>query len=226
MEIAFFYMKKAGFIFLLLSSLSIFSQDSLLVGRKYYEDQLYVGITFNTFTNAPDNFQQFGISSGLHLGFVKDIPFTKKGNLSVAIGAGYAVNKYKQNILLPDFTAVDLLDNATNSFITHAIEFPISFRLRTSTSAIKSFWRLYIGVKTSYIFSSVSNYKTATQHLRYYSIPNLNNWRFGPYLSVGYGQLNLYLFVGQATVFKNAPTTTFDLNTLKEYKVGLQFYIF
>ncbi len=223
--IAFFYMINKilnfGFFFLFLQT--IVGQDSLLVGKTYFEDQLYIGVTSNMLRSKPEPLQQTGLSTGLQLGFIKDIPFSQKGNFGLGIGVGYSINKYKQNLVLPDFSLLDLLNTESNSYSVQAVEFPFTFRFRTSTEAIKPFFRLYVGTKLSYVFASSSNYIND----RSAPIPFLNKWQYGPQISVGYGNINVYAYYGQTEIFQ-AVTETEDISidNLKEFKIGLQFFIF
>ena len=210
-----------GFLFLFLQS--IVGQDSLLVGKKYFEDQLYIGVTSNVLRFKPESLQQTGLSTGLQLGFIKDIPFSQKGNFGLGLGVGYSINKYKQNLVLPDFTLPDLLSTESNSYTVQTVEFPFMFRFRNSTEAIKPFFRLYVGTKLSYVFASSSKFigvKTTP-------IPFLNQWQYGPQISIGYGNLNVYAYYGQTEFFQSVTATeAIGVDALKEFKVGLQFFIF
>jgi len=209
-----------SFFFVLQNTLG---QDSLLVGKKYFEDQLYIGVTSNTIVSKPDALQQTGLSTGLQLGFIKDIPLHLKGNISIGVGVGYAINRYKQNLKIPNFTLLDLLSTETNSFSLQAIELPISFRYRTSSAILKPFFRVYIGGKLSYVFASSS----AFIYERTSPIPYLNKWQYGPEISLGYGNLNVTAYLGQTAIFKTLPQTEqIDIQRIREFRIGLQFFIF
>ncbi len=173
--------------------------------------------------HKPESLQQTGLSTGLQLGFIKDIPFSQKGNFGLGIGVGYSINKYKQNLILPDFHLLELLSTESNSYTLQAVEFPFMFRFRTSTELIKPFFRLYVGTKLSYVFASSSKYLST----RTTSIPFLNKWQYGPQISIGYGNLNVYAYYGQTEIFQSvAATENIEVQDLNEFKIGLQFFIF
>ena len=58
------------------------AQDSLKVeiDDKYREDQFYASITYNLFSNQPEDISQNEFSTGFHFGFIRDMPFNKKRN--------------------------------------------------------------------------------------------------------------------------------------------------
>lgn len=221
---------KHFFIILLFNLIApIFSQeqDSLLIGKKYFEDQLYIGVSSNTFFNKPNDFKQHGVSTGFQAGFIKDIPINKKGNLAFGIGIGYEFNKYKQNLKIPDYTFEDIiLPQESNHFTTHAIVFPISFRYRTSTSRIHPYYRVYAGARLIYAYSSLSKYISEDENIEVKNISSLNKWQYGPQLTVGYGNVNLYVSMVLSDIFKQPEDVDIDVSQLREYRLGLQFYIF
>lgn len=211
-----------------------YGQDSLLIGKKYLEDQIYLGVTYNILTNEPQALQQKGISSGLNIGFIKDIPLNQKGSFSVGLGIGYGYNKYIHNMKIqtdnPFFSIIE--NNYTkNNFVTHAIEIPLELRFRTSSPTIYKFWRVYLGAKVSYIFASKSRYVnelgTSNTDLKTKPIPSLNKIQFGPQVSLGYGTLNFYAYYNINGLFqKTIETEGLDVYKMNAVKIGLQFYIF
>jgi len=213
---------------------NLFGQDSLLVNHKYLEDQIYVGLTYNILTNTPQDFQQKGISTGLNIGFIKDIPLNEKGSLAFAIGLGYGYNKYIQNIKIQNFSPVFSIitdEYSKNKFETHSLEIPFEIRIRNSTSTVSKFWRLYVGGKASYIFASKSLYENTTGELNestvLSSIPSLENIQFGPQITFGYSTWNFYTYFNINSLFdKNDVTENLAIDELNTIKIGLQFYIF
>lgn len=218
-------------VILFFVSPNLFAQDSLLVGRKYYEDQLYVGVTYNILTKKPADLQQKGISTGYHIGFIKEFPLNKKGSTAFGFGIGYAYNKYSQNLLIqnktPEFTIIENEDYK-NKFETHAVEFPIEIRVfRYSTPTVYKFFRIYLGGKVSYIFSSKSYYNAAEESIKLSPLPYVNKWQYGPYLAIGWGPWNLYTYYNANELFSEAPISEIiNPNELRNLKIGLQFYIF
>ena len=60
----------------------------------YREDQFYFGLTYNSFNNTPENFNQTGFSPGLKVGFIRDFPINLQRNIAIGVGVGYAYNTY------------------------------------------------------------------------------------------------------------------------------------
>jgi len=222
------------FSFTLLFFVSSFSQDSLLVNQKYFEDQLYVGITYNILMNKPQDLQQKGISTGVNVGFLKDFPLNKKGSVAVAIGLGYGYNKYIQNMKiqnqLPEFSIIEDA-YSKNKFETHAFEIPVELRFRKSLPSVYKFWRLYVGGKVSYVLYSRSYFENtleyANERIVINNLPNLKKLQYGPQVSFGYSTWNFYTYFNMGSLFdKNPATENIDIDELNSLKVGLQFYIF
>lgn len=211
-----------------------FSQDSLLVNKKYLEDQIYVGITYNILTNKPQNFQQKGISTGLHIGFIKDIPLNEKGTFALAVGFGYSYNKYIQNMKIqhqiPEFSILSE-EYSKNKFEIHSLEIPFEFRIRNSSATVYKFWRLYVGGKVSYIVASKSLYKNTigalNENVKLASIPSLKKLQFGPQITFGYSTWNFYTYFNLKSLFdQNTETAALAIDQMNTLNIGLQFYMF
>jgi len=232
--VAFFYMIRLILYSFFFSNIALcFGQDSLLVNKKYLEDQIYVGINYNILQNKPEFLQQKGISINYQLGFIKDLPLNKKGTIALGIGLGYAYNKFNQTLKIndgtPEFSVITDDDYSKNKFETHAIEIPFEIRIRKSSPTVYKFWRIYAGAKIAYVFSSRSIYKNvdSSEIIKLTPIPYLNKWQYGPQISFGYGTWNIYTFFNLNQLFNEAPISErVDVNQMKSFKIGLQFYIF
>ncbi len=209
--------------------------DSLVYDDpKYREDQFYIALTYNFMENKPDGMSQQGLSSGLHLGFIRDIPINQKRTLAIGVGLGYSNNSYNHNLLIKDVdgdltyellsTTIDTYSK--NKFNTHEVAFPLQFRWRNSTIESHKFWRIYLGAKFNYIFHSVVKHKGDTGNFKLRN-PNSVN-RFQPVIDLGFGwnTWNFYASYGLNTLFKSsAEVEGVDINT-RAVKFGLIFYIF
>ena len=92
-------MKKIFLLFLFTLSLNISAQkDSLQLGDKYLEDQLYLGISYIQLFSQPDNVIGSGFSYGFNSGYIKDISLVKSGRLALGIGIGYAYDYSLTNL--------------------------------------------------------------------------------------------------------------------------------
>lgn len=195
----------------------------------YREDQFYFGLTYNSFTDAPEDFNQTGFSPGLKVGFIRDFPINIQRNIAIGVGLGYAFNTYSGNLKIsPTSSEAYVYEIASNTafkknrFSHQSIEIPIEFRWRTSTAESYKFWRVYAGFKASYIFASSYIYQTQELSTRLKNI-DLNDWQFGLTLSLGYNNWNGFLYYGLNPIFDNAKINqnAFDA---KSFKIGLMFY--
>lgn len=210
---------------------NIFSQDSLLVGRKYFEDQIYAGITYNTLTYEPNELEQKGISSGFKIGFIKDVPLNKKGSFALGIGVGYGFNSYNHNLKInantPLYTFIDE-DYQKNKLVTHSIEVPFELRIRiTSTPTVYQFWRIYVGGKMGYIYSSNTHFTDEKTDIKIRKLTILNQFYYGPQLAIGYNAINVYAYYNLNPIFKKSENSdNAGISDMKKISIGLQFYIF
>ena len=216
---------KILFVAFVILSPSAQAQDSLLVGKKYYEDQIYFLVANNVMVNKPESAHQNGLSSALHLGFIKDIPINKKGSLATAIGLGYGYDKYQQNIRISDENITYITDNyLKNKLELHKIELPVELRYRNSSDIVYKFWRIYVGGKLSYTVKSRAVYENEQGKFTANAKSYIAEWQYGPQISVGYNSWNIYLFWSQSKIFDHA--TLEELNAMQTLQFGIQLYVF
>ena len=133
-----------------------FSQADF-VDDKYLEDQIYFGLNYNSLTNTPLNFKQNKFSNSLNFGFIRDMPLNKRRNFGLGLGFGLALGSINSNLKLYDFNNnIESLIVASDSFDKNKwnssrLEIPIEIRWRTSTASTYKFWRVYLGLKTSFL---------------------------------------------------------------------------
>ena len=74
-------MIKRSFTFFvtLLISLGIFSQQK----QRYFEDQFYLGLAYNSLGGKVQDFKENKFSYSINYGFVKDIPVSKNGKFAL-----------------------------------------------------------------------------------------------------------------------------------------------
>ena len=195
----------------------------------YREDQFYFGLTYNSFTNTPENFNQTGFSPGLKVGFIRDFPINLQRNIAIGVGVGYAFNTYSGNIKISPISSevynYEIVSNNSfqkNRFSHQSIEIPIEFRWRTSTAEIYKFWRVYAGFKASYIFASSYVYQNQEVSTKLKNI-DLNNWQYGLTLSLGYNNWNGFVYYGLNPMFNDATIHQNSIDS-KSFKIGLMFY--
>lgn len=216
------YFSLIAFIF----SVQFFAQsESLELGEKYLEDQLYILLSYNSLNNQPIEAGSTGFSYGFSTGYIKDIPLTKKGNWSLGLGLGYGYDNFKHELVY-DNTGSFTIDNTliSNKFSLHNIELPIQFRWRTSDAVTYSFWRIYAGFKLSYNLHNSFNYIKNSQDFGYTNISNYRKFQTGLEISLGYSAFNFYMFYGLTPIYKNTLINGAKVNS-KMVKFGLIIYL-
>ena len=97
-------MKKELLVYvLLIFSLGMYAQiDSLKIGDSYWEDQLYVNVTYNILVNQPEGLENSQLSYGVGLGYIKDLPLNKQNTFALGVGLGYNYDFYNQSLVVQD----------------------------------------------------------------------------------------------------------------------------
>lgn len=206
-------------------------QSTKPVDSLYREDQFYVGLTYNTLQNKPENLSQQKISLGVSAGFLRDMPINKNRNVAIATGLGFALNNYNENLTISE---VGGLNNYTinndgagfekNKFTQLLVEVPLEFRWRSSTFESYKFWRVYGGVKFSYLLYDKSVFKTSTAKIVITNNNDFNDFLYGVYLSGGYNTINLYAYYGLNPLFKSAEVNGQKVD-FRSLQLGIIFYI-
>ena len=150
------YLTSFFFVLILLVS----NAQSNELDDKYLEDQFYLSLHYNSLRNSPSNFNQNKFSSTLSFGFIRDIPLNQRRNFGLGLGLGLALNSINSNLKLNDLNnkieglivGADSYDK--NKWNTSRLEIPLEIRWRTSTASTYKFWRVYLGLKTSFLLNS------------------------------------------------------------------------
>ena len=222
-------MKKLLVFIAFVSTLNITAQvvnDTIDVN--YLEDQLYISLTYNLLNSKPTGISQNGFSGGFSIGFIKDIPINKERNFGFGVGAGYAFNANIHNLKINEIngsTSFSIAKNFdVNRITTHAIEFPFEVRFRNSTPIKYKFWRVYAGMKFSYLFTAKYKFKDASELVVIKSPSPINNFKYGLTISAGYEVWNIYIYYGLKPLFNNAFLESEKIK-MKDVHVGLKLYI-
>lgn len=218
-------MRRTAIYFFLISSFLHAQNDSTFVDNKYLEDQLYINFTYIGLVNTPPQISKTGFSYSITLGFIKDLPINERRNVGFGIGIGYGFNNYyfnvKEDIVIPsEFDSNELKSNKVSM---HTIEFPLEFRIRTSTSQKYKFWRIYPGFKMAYVFSMNSNLKQREDFL-VEEVIEIDKFLYGATLSVGFNKWNLHVYYSLDELFGNTENNPYEFN-IHEIRLGLIFYI-
>jgi hypothetical protein len=220
--------------FIFLSFFSVFSQsvpDFEAVDSLYREDQFYIGVTYNTLQNRPIGVTQNNFTPSFSIGILRDMPINKARNKAIAAGLGYSLNSYNQNLLISENNGnrqYSVIQDGTlfdkNKLTLHSIDIPIEYRWRTSVPETHKFWRIYTGLKLSYLFNTQSSYEDSQTSYTVTGNPDINKFQYGTYLSVGYNTVNFNIYYGLNPIFKSAELNgrAIEMNTLN---FGFMFYI-
>jgi hypothetical protein len=224
-------MKTALTLFIILINVigSFAQKDSLNLGDRYAEDQIYVAVSYAQFVDQPQEIFKSNFSYGLSVGFLKDVILNKQGNVSIAAGVGYGFDFFNHELKVEEINnATDFSSDVSisaNLFKSHNLEFPLEFRWRTSTANKYSFWRIYGGIKFSYNLSNKFQFDDENGNtFKYQDVSNYNKLQYGLTLSTGYDEFNINLYYGLTPVFENSTINGEVINT-KILKFGLIFYL-
>lgn len=224
------------FIITFFTSLSLFAQKNEIdfdaVDSLYREDQFYLNITYNALQKRPAGINQNKLSQGIAFGFLRDMPINKKRTVAIAAGLGYSLAIYNQNLGISNTNGINsyqVFDSeipfSKNKLSLHYVDLPLEFRWRNSTPESHIFWRVYSGIKLSYLFydqyKSVSSLGTINQS----NNKDLNQIHYGVYVSVGWNTWNFYVYYGLNPLLKSSPKIDNQSIDMKTTNFGLMFYI-
>ncbi|MEN2486190.1 porin family protein [Flavobacterium sp. B11] len=224
----------------LLTFLNSFAQEDVKpeikpvvkIDSLYREDQFYFSVTYNMFTDIPIDFKQNKFSLGLSGGFLRDMPVNKSRTVAIAAGLGLSYQNYYQNLTISEdgsgsiiYGVNDYGQFVSNRYRQYSVDLPIEFRWRNSTYESTKFWRIYGGVKLSYVFSSASTLDDGEKTYKIKNNGDINKFQYGPYLAAGYNTWNVYIYYGLNPLFKSATTLNGEKINMKTLNAGLIFYI-
>ena len=224
------------FHLILLFHIPIVAQDSLVKREldinRYLEDQFYIGVTYDILANKPSQVSQNNLSRGIQIGYIRDLPLNIDRNRGFGIGLGYANHSYFSNMgasINNGDVIYEIIDTneagfRRNKLALHAIEMPLELRWRTSNAESHRFWRIYSGVKLSYVFSGKSKWITEGIKINFNN-EDIQKWNYGIYQSVGYNTWNFYAYYGLNSFFKENTLLEGEQIELQSFQLGLMFYI-
>lgn len=203
-------------------------KDTLSVGDKYSEDQLYASVSYAQFFNQPQAITRSKFSYGLSFGFLKDIPLNKQGDFSFALGIGYGLDFFNHELKVEEVNGITNFSNGNllskNVFKSNNLELPVELRWRTSTAKKYDFWRIYAGVKFLYNLSNKFEFTDNGNTVNYKNVSAYKRWQYGLTLSAGFDEFNINVFYSLTPLFENAYINGEVIDT-GILKFGLIFYI-
>jgi hypothetical protein len=198
----------------------------------YREDQFYFTVTYNLLAQIPKGLKQDKFSAGLSAGFLRDMPINKKRTVAIATGLGLSYQNFFQNITISKdqagaiiYGVNDYNEFVSNKYRQYLVDVPIEFRWRNSTFDSYKFWRIYGGVKLSYVISSKSLLNDGETTYKIVNNPDINKFQYGAYISAGYNTWNVYMYYGLNPLFKDVKTISGENLDVTTMNIGLIFYI-
>ncbi|WP_372472767.1 outer membrane beta-barrel protein [Capnocytophaga sp. ARDL2] len=197
-----------------------------VVDSLYREDHFYAGVSHIYTMDTPTGYKQNGISVGMQAGFLRDIPVSKDRRWSIAPGVGIAFQSVNNNLFVinPEKSDYEVGDfYKSNGQRYWAIEFPIEFRWRTSTVQSHKFWRIYTGLKYSYIYSYRTKYSGSYGDYTHTQDKNINKGLITAYIVTGFNTWNMQIGYTFTPMYK--ANTVMNEPSFKGLHLGLMFYI-
>lgn len=209
--------------------------NSAVIDSLYREDQIYLGFTYNLLSGKPDNITGPQFSGGFHGGFIRDFPLNQRRNIALGLGLGWSINTYGQNLFIGEepgtektiFRILDReeIDYDRNRFSTQSVDVPIQFRWRTSTAESYKFWRIYTGLRPSYVYYFRSNFQQPENTVRQTDVPEFNPFRLGATFTFGYNTFNFHFYYSLNSFFNKDAMVNGEQIELRTFQVGLMFYL-
>lgn len=222
----------------LISFFNVFSQEEkpeitpmVKIDSLYREDQFYFSVTYNLFSQVPDGLKQDKFSAGISAGFLRDMPVNEKRTVAIAAGLGLSYQNYFQNLTISRnadgllYGVNDYNEFVSNRYRQYLVDLPIEFRWRNSTFQSYKFWRIYTGLKFSYVFSNRSVLDDGETTYKINNNPQINKFQYGAYISAGYNTWNIYFYYGLNPLFKDVKTISGEEVKMRTMNLGLIFYI-
>lgn len=209
--------------------------STAVVDSLYREDQVYLGFTYNIVSGKPAGITSSQFSGGFHIGFIRDFPINKRRNIAFGAGLGWSIDTYGQNLFIGEgpesekslFQILDRdrIDFDTNRFSMQSVDLPLQFRWRTSTPESYKFWRIYAGIRPSYVYYFRSKYIQQDIDLRQSHVPELERLRWGATFTFGYNTFNFNFYYSLNSLFNNEAMVDGEPLELRTIQVGLMFYL-
>lgn len=223
----------------LISFFSVFAQEEakpelkpvVKIDSLYREDQFYFSVTYNLLVQNPESLKQDRFSAGISFGFLRDMPVNKDRTIAIASGIGLSYKNYYQNLTIKDqpdgtrsYSVISYNAFESNKYRQYLVDVPLEFRWRNSTYESYKFWRIYGGIKFSYVLGDKSVLKDDDGTHIIKNNPEANKFQYGLYLSTGYNTWNVYAYYGLKPLF-NSKTTEGESIDMRAMNIGLIFYI-
>ena len=185
--------------------------------------------------SLPNDVSQRNFSYGLQSGFIKDIPLNEQRNIGFGIGLGLGLNTYYTNVRAIEVgndiqyrLSSSEIDAKRSKIETHLIEMPLEFRWRNSNATEYNFWRIYAGVKLSYVLNARSKFVAAINNKSFkgsFNNTDLRKLQYGLTLNFGYHNFNMHIYYALTGLLNEEVTFDAAEFKIKPLRIGFIFYI-
>ena len=201
---------------------NLFSQEN----QNYFEDQFYLGLSYNSLGGKVDEFKENKFSYSVNYGFIKDIPISKNGKYALGIGLGLSHNSLNNNLKFSNLN-FEFIQNLSSTSINryNYTELQIPFEIRWRNSSIDSykFWRIYAGLRYSKVIQSKYIYEDVALRNEIDDFP-IEKDQIGLTLNIGFNTWNISAYQSLKPFFTDGSNS--DITDLKQFRLGFIFYIF
>tara|TARA_S200000501_G_scaffold302603_1_gene290080 strand:- start:2927 stop:3580 length:654 start_codon:yes stop_codon:yes gene_type:complete len=217
-------MNTRGLLFYvsLFLTFGLFSQEN----NSYFEDQFYLGLSYNSLGGKVDEFKENKFSYSINYGFIKDIPLSKNGKYALGIGLGLSHNSLNNNLKFKNqnFEFIQNLGSINiNRYNYTELQIPFEIRWRNSSIDNYKFWRIYTGLRYSRLIQSKYIYKNDALATEIDDFP-INKGQIGLTLNVGFNTWNISVYQSLNPFFNEGINS--DILDFKQFRLGFIFYVF
>ena len=201
-------------------TLSLYTQEN----QNYFEDQFYLGLSYNSIGGKVDDFKENKFSYSISYGFIKDIPVSTTGKYAFGIGLGLSHNSLNNNLKYnnQNFEFIQNLGSSSiNRYTYTELQVPFEIRWRNSSINNYKFWRIYSGLKLKKNFPLYSNPSYGSE----IKIDEIQDWTTSIYINAGYNTWNISLEYDLKPILKNKKTTDGNNLNISFFRLGLVFYL-
>lgn len=218
-------MRKLLLLLMTLLAVSAFAQEG---SSNFREDQLYFGIAYPYFSDAPNELIQNKLSYAFSVGFVRDMPISKARTWAFGFGLGWDQMKIFNNTRFKvtdnKLSSATIVDDYQENYVSvQSLALPLEVRWRNATATKHDFWRVHTGFSLHVPLQITSVYTSTIGDKNKQSLPTkgtLLRWN----LQFGFNTWNINIAHDlQPLAVSNGSDGKFDL---KFTKIGLIFYLF
>ncbi len=169
------------------------------------KDRIIVDFDYDGFLNLPAGIKQKPYSLGGNAYFMWDYPFGY-GPFSVAFGGGFSTHDMHSNGRITytidgKYTTLEPLTTQykRNKLSCNYVEIPVELRIRTRG---QHSFKFSVGVKAGYAYNVHTKIIDDDGKRKIYDIKNINPWRYGVTMRIGYNKFVLQGFYAFSDLFK------------------------